>query len=32
MIIEFEGGGRILLSKSAHTTWLVLLLANIAEL
>ena len=32
MIIEFEGGGRILLSESAHVTWLAHLLASIAAL
>ena len=32
MIIEFEDGGRILLSESAHVTWLAQLLASIADL
>ena len=32
MIIELEGGGRILLSEAAHVTWLAHLLASIAEL
>jgi hypothetical protein len=30
MIIEFEGGGRILLSEPAHVTWLAQLLSSIA--
>jgi hypothetical protein len=29
LIIEFEGGGRILLSEPAHITWLAQLLASI---
>ena len=32
MIIELEGGGRILLSEPAHITWLAQLLASIADL
>jgi len=32
MIIEFEGGGRILLSESAHVTWLAQLLVSIVAL
>ena len=32
LIIELGGGGRILLSESAHVTWLAHLLASIAAI